>query len=94
MITHVSAGSSWLPVDGKLVWISSGSSGKVWGINEQGNVLKREGITSDNPTGTDWQLLTEELAQVSVWGQQAWGVKKNNKIFFAKLQGDKTGITI
>ena len=86
-VTHFSAGSAWKKVDGKLVWISSGSSGKIWGTNKEGNILKREGVTQANPVGSSWEEVPGELAKVSVWETQVWGVKENNKVVFTVLPG-------
>jgi len=82
---QASLGSGWQEVDGNLAWISSGSRGEVWGTDEQGNVFKREGVNQNNPAGSTWQQVTGKMVQVSVWGKQVWGVKRNTKIFFAEI---------
>ena len=49
--------------------------------------MKREGITQYNPVGSSWKEVPGELVQVSVWKTQAWGVKKDDKIFYTVLPG-------
>ena len=76
-----SAGSGWQEVDGRLVWISSGSYGEVWGVNKDGQIFQRGGITRANPVGSGWKHVPGELIRVSVWAGQAWGVNKDHTIF-------------
>ena len=75
-------------MDGLLVWISSGSEGEVWGTNKEGDVWKRTGITRSNPAGSGWELIKAGfLKKVSVWKGEAWGVNKNDEIFYARTSG-------
>ncbi|XP_030069430.1 fish-egg lectin [Microcaecilia unicolor] len=47
-------GSSWQHVEGKLSMIEAGTEGTVYGVNAQGMVYHRDGITASNPIGTSW----------------------------------------
>ena len=84
-MNHSSAGSGWEHVDGVLAWISSGSYGEVWGVNKEGNIWKREGVTQANPTGSSWKQVPGALMKVSVWAGQAWGVNKDHNIYYTTL---------
>ena len=80
-------GTGWKQVDGLLNWISSGAAGEVWGVDKKGNVLRREGITGVNPTGTAWKKMPEStkqiyLKQVSIWAGQVWAVNSQDQIFY------------
>ena len=81
-------------MDGQLSSIRSGYSGQVWGVNTKGEIWEREGITKANPAGKAWKKVPGELAMVSVWETQAWGIKKeeagnegHGKIVYADLAG-------
>ena len=81
IISFASAGSGWQQVSGRLAWISSGSNGEVWGVNKDGNIYKREGITQANPVGSRWKQVSGTLMKISVWEGRAWGITKDHKIF-------------
>jgi hypothetical protein len=42
--------------DGRLRHVSYGESG-VWGVNIEGKIFYREGVTSTTPAGDDWKEL-------------------------------------
>lgn len=51
------AGSRWQNIPGKLSMIEVGTEGTVYGVNAQGYVYRRDGITASNPIGTDWSQV-------------------------------------
>ncbi|KAI8493884.1 hypothetical protein Bbelb_282310 [Branchiostoma belcheri] len=76
-----SSGSGWVKIEGKLKQISSGHS--VWGVNANDDIFIRQGVTSTNPTGTDWLHVGGKLKQLDVSSttNQLWGVNSNDNIF-------------
>ncbi|XP_030069431.1 fish-egg lectin [Microcaecilia unicolor] len=50
-------GSHWQQIEGKLSMIEAGTEGTVYGVNAQGMVFRRDGITASNPIGTTWSLV-------------------------------------
>ena len=79
---YTSGKGRWKKVDGLLNWISSGAAGEVWGVDKNGNVFRREGISSVNPTGTAWKKMPGSMKQVSIWAGQAWAVNSQDQIFY------------
>ena len=76
-----SEGTGWEKLDGLLIWISSGAAGEVWGTNKEGDVWRREGMSTSNPTGTAWKKVSSgSMKQVSIWGGQAWAVNNKDQI--------------
>ena len=82
---HVSVGSAWLPIKGRLSWISSGSVSEVWGTNN-GTIYRREGISKSSPVGKKWKKIPGNLMKldVDVMTGQVWGVDEFDNIFFRK----------
>uniref|UniRef100_UPI00398F74CE fish-egg lectin-like n=1 Tax=Pristiophorus japonicus TaxID=55135 RepID=UPI00398F74CE len=58
---HVSpvfcAGTHWQKVDGKLAMVEVGTDGAVYGVGRDGMVYRRDGITSNEPQGTQWTRI-------------------------------------
>ncbi|XP_073513806.1 fish-egg lectin-like [Phyllobates terribilis] len=50
-------GSRWQQIEGSLVMVEVATDGSVYGVNAQGMVYKRDGISADNPIGTSWTRL-------------------------------------
>ncbi|XP_014670121.1 PREDICTED: tectonin beta-propeller repeat-containing protein 1-like [Priapulus caudatus] len=68
-------GTGWELVDGSLKQVSSGD-GVVWGVDENNNIFKRTGINDTNPTGIEWEPISDTLSQVSVSSASnfVWGL--------------------
>ena len=47
---------AWKSVEGNLKTITAGYGGSVWGILKDGRVVRREGISSQNPYGSSWYI--------------------------------------
>ena len=71
----------------RLIWISSGLYGEVWGINKRINIWRIRGASKWNPTGTKWQLMNgpTNLKQLSIYGRRVWGVDTEDKIYYATV---------
>ncbi|KAM4014953.1 fish-egg lectin-like [Anomaloglossus baeobatrachus] len=50
-------GSRWVQIAGSLVMVEVATDGSVFGVNSNGMVYKRDGISADNPIGTSWTQL-------------------------------------
>ncbi|XP_058872757.1 fish-egg lectin-like isoform X1 [Acipenser ruthenus] len=48
----------WQHIPGALSMIEVSTDGRVYGVNSAGNVYRRDGVSVDNPAGTDWIDLT------------------------------------
>ncbi|KAK2871374.1 hypothetical protein Q8A67_023901 [Cirrhinus molitorella] len=48
-----------LNIPGSLAMTEVAADGSVFGVNSQGRLFQRIGITHSNPSGTDWQSMTE-----------------------------------
>ena len=46
----------WRTITGKLAHVSAGTSG-VWGVDRQGKIWYRNGVSSSNLAGTGWQNI-------------------------------------
>ncbi|XP_048476550.1 fish-egg lectin-like, partial [Rhincodon typus] len=51
-------GSIWVLIRGKLSMIETGTDGSVYGVNSDAKVFRRDGITSKQPTGTNWSHIS------------------------------------
>ncbi|KAK2871369.1 hypothetical protein Q8A67_023896 [Cirrhinus molitorella] len=52
---NVCSGSgNWLNIGGLLSMIEVATDGSVFGVNYQGSLFQRTGVTRSNPAGTDW----------------------------------------
>ena len=68
-------------MDGALKYVSSGNN-VVIGVNANDEIFQRLGITSANPTGINWSMLTGKLKVVdtlNIW--RNWGVNSADAIF-------------
>jgi len=58
-----------------FTWISSGLSGEVWAVDENGTVFRSGG-------GHEWiEVPGQKMRQVDVFNGTVWGVDRNNKIW-------------
>ncbi len=73
----------------ELDYVSAGDLGLVWGLDEEGAIFTRRGITEGNPPGTRWESVDGQLVQVSVGFNQAWGVRYDGNVF--RRAGVSTG---
>ncbi|XP_035694513.1 uncharacterized protein LOC118428529, partial [Branchiostoma floridae] len=75
-------GSRWRLVSGKLKQLTVGYN-VVWGVNARDEIWIRVGITSSNPTGTDWVLVPGSLSMiyVSPSTNKVWGCNAGRQIF-------------
>jgi hypothetical protein len=64
----------WTNVPGKLKHVSSGPTGKVWGVNTNNDIytLKADG---------NWRQIDGKLKQIDVGPNEVWGVNANDDIF-------------
>ena len=80
-----SAGTGWEKIDGHLAWISSGDAGEVWGVNRDGYVYRRDGITASNPSGFGWTHINsgqQRFKQLDVYNGQVWAVTADGAIYY------------
>ncbi|XP_048362821.1 fish-egg lectin-like [Sphaerodactylus townsendi] len=81
------AGSRWEHVPGSLSMIEVGTEGNVYGVNRDGNIFCRGGITAANPIGTMWAPLSNDLREikhVSYDLGQLWILTKEGKTLNCK----------
>ncbi|XP_050977437.1 fish-egg lectin-like [Labeo rohita] len=50
-----SGSGDWQHIPGALSMIEVATDGSVFGVNHDGMLFQRTGVTRSNPTGTDWQ---------------------------------------
>eukprot|EP01106_Pelomyxa_sp_JSP_P016287 TRINITY_DN599_c0_g1_i6.p2 TRINITY_DN599_c0_g1~~TRINITY_DN599_c0_g1_i6.p2 ORF type:complete len:167 (-),score=62.03 TRINITY_DN599_c0_g1_i6:158-658(-) len=75
-------GTAWHHVDGKLINISVGEDGTVWGCNRQHDIYLRIGCTAASPLGTSWHKADGKLKQVHTGPHfQVWGVNAQDDIY-------------
>ncbi|KAM4014957.1 fish-egg lectin-like [Anomaloglossus baeobatrachus] len=82
-------GSRWQHIDGRLKMVEVGSDGSVYGVNSNGKVYKREGITDGNPIGTSWTQLKfyDVMKHVSYDQGNLWLITKKGIIYKCKVDG-------
>jgi len=86
-------GSAWSQVGGALAQISVSGVGRVWGVNKEGGIWTRDGVTPDLPTGLAWRSIAGTpgtLKTVAVGGfpdtgegavDLVWGLNSGDAIF-------------
>ena len=57
------AGTGWRLVPGDLKYISCGAFG-CWGVDKQGTIYFRKGVSTANPAGTEWMTIPGSLRMV------------------------------
>ncbi|XP_077099199.1 fish-egg lectin-like [Siphateles boraxobius] len=55
--SNACSGSSFVNIGGLRSMIEVATDGSVFGVNYQGNLYQRTGVTRSNPAGTDWILM-------------------------------------
>ncbi|XP_077113411.1 fish-egg lectin-like [Ranitomeya variabilis] len=82
-------GSRWQQIDGKLAIVEVGTDGSVYGVNSQGQVYKREGISAGNPIGTSWTQLNfyDTFKHVSYDRGNLWLITEKGVIYKCKVNG-------
>ncbi|XP_066461762.1 fish-egg lectin-like [Eleutherodactylus coqui] len=75
-------GSFWKTIEGSLVMVEVGTDGSVYGVDPEGKVYKREGISCTNHVGTSWtQLdLPGTFKHVSYDRGWLWLVRQNGEV--------------
>ena len=53
----------------------------VVGVNSDDDIYEREGITSDNPTGTGWHKVPGKLMNIDIEEGEVVGTNSANNIF-------------
>ncbi|XP_030635274.1 fish-egg lectin-like [Chanos chanos] len=73
---------NWEHVGGSLSMIEVSAEGHVYGVNSNGNVYIRNGVTDSNPTGTGWTEvgLCFKAKHVSYDLGHLWVIKKDGSI--------------
>jgi len=88
-------GSQWIQIPGQTFKaIALDKNGHLWGIDQSGvmqgvspadqagKIYFREGITAENPTGTNWQVVEGTLKSLDVSNEgDIWGVDGSGRIF-------------
>ncbi|XP_075696965.1 fish-egg lectin-like [Rhinoderma darwinii] len=82
-------GSRWQHVEGSLVMVEVGTDGSVYGMDSQGKVYKREGISAKNPIGTSWTQLDfcGSFRHVTYDDGNLWLLTQNGDIYKCKVNG-------
>ncbi|KAM4014958.1 fish-egg lectin-like [Anomaloglossus baeobatrachus] len=82
-------GSRWQQIDGKLKMVEVSSDGSVYGVNSQGEVYRRDGISAGNPTGTSWTKLYfyDIFKHVSYDQGNLWLITEKGVIYKCKMNG-------
>jgi len=70
-----------MKIEGGLSQISIGFDGQVWGVNSNGEIFLRTGITDTNPNGINWRGIESYLSWVSRGGSVTWGINSTNQVF-------------
>ncbi|XP_051776601.1 fish-egg lectin-like isoform X2 [Erpetoichthys calabaricus] len=81
--TACKGSQQWQNIPGSLAMIEVGTDGSVYGVNADGNVFRRDGITARNPAGTGWTHITISGAcqHVSYDLGQLWVIKNDGSIW-------------
>ncbi|XP_038670153.1 fish-egg lectin-like [Scyliorhinus canicula] len=80
-------GKSWVQIDGKLSMIEVGTDGSVYGVNHDGKLFRRDGISPSSLTGTQWTYLRmngQTLKHVTTDQGQLWLLTQDNRILHCK----------
>ncbi|XP_056399738.1 fish-egg lectin-like [Hyla sarda] len=79
-------GSRWQQIEGSLVMVEVGTDGSVYGVNAQGYLFKRDGISASNPTGTFWTIMDfcGTFRHVSYDDGNLWLLGKSGDIYKCK----------
>jgi hypothetical protein len=79
-------GQRWKHISGALVQIESGPDGAVWGVNMEGIVYTRRGVSQRNPIGSSWKAIgRKHLATISVGLGYVFGIDSLGKPYIADV---------
>ena len=70
----------WQHIGGKLNWISSGKD-IVFGVNRNGGIFYRAGMSSSSPVGTSWVRVPGKLSQVDTHDSKVVGANSDQNTF-------------
>ena len=73
-LSLVSLGTGWRQISGNMMRIESGPNGAVWGVNKNGNIFTRAGVSRKNPIGQGWVRVGGRLNYVTVGCTGVYGV--------------------
>ncbi|XP_051776602.1 fish-egg lectin-like [Erpetoichthys calabaricus] len=81
--TYCTGSRWWQNIPGSLTMIEVSVDGSVYGVNGQGNVYRRDGITARNPAGTVWTQITISgvCQHVSYDLGKLWVIKNDGSIW-------------
>ena len=75
-------GTGWMRIEGNLKYVSCGEYG-CWGVNKQGNIYFRMGVSPTTPSGTQWAVIPGQLDMVeSGPSGLTIGVSPDQKVMF------------
>ncbi|OCT73541.1 hypothetical protein XELAEV_18036520mg [Xenopus laevis] len=82
-IYYRNQGTGWVRVEGSLIMVEVGTDGSVFGVNSEGPVLQRAGISPKNPRGTSWIGIDvcNSFRYVSYDAGFLWLIGDNGSIF-------------
>ena len=77
-------GAYWTEIPSeKLSKIDSGPSGIVLAINDESNLIIRQGISGNNPKGNGWQTIGTGYKNVSAGSYGIWALDSSNNVYFS-----------
>ncbi|XP_072513105.1 fish-egg lectin-like [Salminus brasiliensis] len=83
-VTQTSCGGSlkWEQIPGSLSMVEVSTDGKVYGVNSNGDMYEREGISSSSPSGTKWRQiqLRQRIKHISYDLGHLWLITSNDSI--------------
>ncbi|CAB1347419.1 unnamed protein product [Coregonus sp. 'balchen'] len=76
----------WSHIDGKLSMIEVATDGSVFGVNSDGQVYTRDGITASKPEGTGWSIVPMYIPMTHVTYDlgRLWVVSKSGLTMVCK----------
>ena len=80
-------GTRWKHVPGKLAQIESGPNGAVYGVNIDGTLFTRRGISKRNPIGGSWRRVGRTpLASISVGLGVIYAIDRKSRPVFGEVR--------
>ncbi|XP_040183276.1 fish-egg lectin-like [Rana temporaria] len=78
-------GTQWEQVEGSLEMLEVGTDGLVFGVDSEGHVLRREGITAENPVGYFWvpMSFSERFKHVSYDNGSVWLISQDDEVYLS-----------
>ncbi|MCB9493078.1 MAG: hypothetical protein H6679_02270 [Epsilonproteobacteria bacterium] len=81
ILVKANENAEWKEVDGGLRNLAVHPDKGVWGINKNGNIYFREGITQGEPGGKTWRQVSGGLHNLVFENDQLYGTHANNKFY-------------